>query len=56
MTKLEKKKQEELKSEDDGKTLEHEQKEKKATSIEEETPDEKLKTIQDKLLRTIAEM
>ena len=56
MTKSEKKIQEKLSSEDDDKTLEHEQKEKKATPIKEETPDEKLKTIQDKLLRTMAEM
>ena len=56
MTKSEKKKQEKLPSEDDGKTLEHEQKEKKVAPIKEETPDEKLKTIQDKLLRTMAEM
>jgi molecular chaperone GrpE len=56
MTKPEKKKQEKLPPEDDDKTLEHEQKENKATPIKEETPDEKLKTIQDKLLRTMAEM
>ena len=43
-------------SEDKSKTLKNEQKEKKVTPIKEETPEEKLKATQEKLLRTMAEM
>ena len=52
----EKKEQENILSEDKSKTLKNEQKEKKVTPIKEETPEEKLKTTQEKLLRTMAEM
>ena len=52
----EKKEQENILSEDNSKTLKNEQKEKKVTPIKEETPEEKLKTTQEKLLRTMAEM
>ena len=52
----EKKEQENVLSEDKSKTLKNEQKEKKVTPIKEETPEEKLKTTQEKLLRTMAEM
>ena len=53
MTKSEKKKHEKIASEDDNKVQE---KEKKTTPIKEETPEVKLKTVQEKLLRTMAEM
>ena len=53
MTKSEKKEQEKTPSKDVG---EAQKKEEKVTSIKEETPEEKLKTTQDKLLRTMAEM
>ena len=56
MTKSEKKEQEKMTSEDKSKSQNDEQKEKKVTPIKEETPEEKLKTTQDKLLRTMAEM
>ena len=56
MTKSEKKEQEQVSSEDKTETLKNEQKEKKVTPLKEETPAEKLKTTQDKLLRTMAEM
>jgi len=52
MTKSEKKEQEKASSKDESET----QNEKKITPIKEETPEEKLKTVQDKLLRTMAEM
>ena len=52
----EKKEQENILSEDKSKTLKNEQKEKKVTPVKEETPEEKLKTTQEKLLRTMAEM
>ena len=42
--------------EDKNKTEKNGQKEKKTTPIKDETPEEKLKTTQDKLLRTMAEM
>ena len=56
MTRSEKKEQEKVVLEDKNKTQEKGQKEKKTTPIKEETPEEKLKTTQDKLLRTMAEM
>ena len=52
MTKSEEKAQ----SKDESETQNKEQKEKKITPIKEETPEEKLKTVQEKLLRTMAEM
>ena len=56
MTKSEKKEQEKAPSKDESETQNKEQKEKKITPIKEETPEEKLKIIQEKLLRTMAEM
>ena len=56
MTRSEKKEQEKVVLKDKNKTQENGQKEKKTTPIKEETPEEKLKTTQDKLLRTMAEM
>jgi len=56
MTKSEKKEQEKTLSKDEGETKNEEQKEKKVTPIKEETPEEKLKAVQEKLLRTMAEM
>ena len=56
MTKSEKKEQEKAPSKDESETQNKEQKEKKITPIKEETPEEKLKTVQEKLLRTMAEM
>ena len=56
MTKSEKKEQEKTLSKDEGETKNEEHKEKKATPIKEETPEEKLKAVQEKLLRTMAEM
>ena len=56
MAESEKKEQENILSEDKSKTLKNEQKEKRVTPIKEETPEEKLKTTQEKLLRTMAEM
>ena len=53
MTKSEKKEQEKTQSKDD---VEAQKKEEKVTPIKEEAPEEKLKTTQDKLLRTMAEM
>ena len=53
MTKSEKKEQEKTQSKDD---VEAQKKEEKVTPIKEETPEEKLKATQDKLLRTMAEM
>ena len=56
MTKSEKKEQEEVSSKNENETQNKEQKEKKITPIKEETPEEKLKIVQEKLLRTMAEM
>ena len=56
MTISEKKEQEKAPSKDESETQNNEQKEKKITPIKEETPEEKLKTVQEKLLRTMAEM
>ena len=57
MTKSEKKEQEKAQSKDESETQNKEQKEKKIIPIKkEETPEEKLKTVQEKLLRTMAEM
>ena len=56
MTKSEKKDQEKISSKDESKTQNKEQNEKKITPIKEETPKEKLKIVQEKLLRTMAEM
>ena len=56
MTRLEKKEQEKISPEDRDKTQKTEQTEKKASSKEAETPEEKLKITQEKLLRTMAEM
>ena len=56
MTKSEKKEQEKTPSEDKSKNNKNEQKEKKAAPVKDETPEEKLKTTQEKLLRTMAEM
>ena len=54
--KSEKKEQEKTSSEDKSMNNKNEQKEKKAAPVKDETPEEKLKTIQEKLLRTMAEM
>ena len=58
MTSSEKKEQEKVILEDKSKTHKNGKKEKKTTPIpiKEESPEEKLKTTQDKLLRTMAEM
>ena len=56
MTKSEKKEQEKVLSEGTSEIQKNEEKEKKVPPIKEETPEEKLKTTQDKLLRTMAEM
>ena len=56
MTKSEKKEQAKVSSEDKHASEKNEQKEKKSTPIKEETPEEKLKTTHEKLLRTMAEM
>ena len=56
MTKSEKKEQEKASSKDESESQNKEQNEKKITPIKEETPEEKLKTVQEKLLRTMAEM
>ena len=56
MTKSEKKEQEKTLSKDEGETKNEEHKEKKVTPIKEEAPEEKLKAVQEKLLRTMAEM
>ena len=53
MTKSEKKEQEKTPSQDENET---QKKEEQVTPIKEETPEEKLKTTQDKLLRAMAEM
>ena len=52
MTKSEKKEP----SQDENTIENSEQKEKKTTPVKDETPEEKLKTVQEKLLRTMAEM
>ena len=54
--KSEKKEQEKTPSENKSKNNKNEQKEKKAAPVTDETPEEKLKTTQEKLLRTMAEM
>ena len=56
MIESEKKEQEKVSSKNTSETQKNEQKEKKVTPLKEETPAEKLKTTQDKLLRTMAEM
>ena len=56
MTRSEKKEQEKVVLKDKNKTQENGQGEKKTTPIKEETPEEKLKNIQEKLLRSMAEM
>ena len=56
MMKSEKKEQEKTPSEDNSKNNKNEQKEKKAAPVKDETPEEKLKTTQEKLLRIMAEM
>ena len=56
MTKPEKKEKDKASSKDGSETQNKEKKEKKITSIKEEAPEEKLKTVQEKLLRTMAEM
>ena len=56
MTRSEKKEQEKVVLENKNKIQKNGQEEKKTTPIKEETPEEKLKTTQDKLLRTMAEM
>ena len=54
--KSEKKEQEKTPSEDKSKNNKNEQKEKKTAPVKDETPEEKFKTTQEKLLRTMAEM
>ena len=49
MTKTEKKEPEKTSSEDKDKIEKNEQKEKKTTPVKDETPEEKLKTVQEKL-------
>ena len=56
MTKSEKKEQEKTPLEDKNTINKNGQKEKKATPVKDEAPEEKLKTVQEKLLRTMAEM
>jgi len=56
MTKSEKKEQKKILPEDNGKAVKNEQTEKTAESKKEESPEEKIKIIQEKLLRTMAEM
>tara|TARA_Y100000590_G_scaffold298835_1_gene336886 strand:- start:663 stop:1250 length:588 start_codon:yes stop_codon:yes gene_type:complete len=56
MTRSEKKEQETAVPEDKNKPQKNGQQEKETTSTKEETPEEKLKTTQDKLLRAMAEM
>jgi len=56
MTKPDKKEQEASSSMNDNEAQKKEQNEKKTVPIKEETPEEKLKTTQEKLLRTMAEM
>ena len=56
MTKSEKKEQTKVSSEDNDEAKKNEQNEKKSIPIKEETLEEKFKTTQEKLLRTMAEM
>jgi len=56
MTKSEKSEQEKISSEDENKTQQINQKEDKNISEKEESAEVKLKTVQEKLLRTMAEM
>jgi len=56
MTKSEKKEQEKVSSKNMSEIQKNEQNEKKVAPIKEETPEEKLKSTQEKLLRTMAEM
>tara|TARA_Y100000590_G_scaffold420449_1_gene523154 strand:+ start:1131 stop:1742 length:612 start_codon:yes stop_codon:yes gene_type:complete len=56
MTKSEKKKEGKTSFKDENEAQTKEQEEKIVTKIKEETPEEKLKTTQEKLLRTMAEM
>ena len=56
MTKSEKKEQEKVSLKNTSEIQKNGQKEKKVTPIKEETPEEKLKNTQEKLLRTMAEM
>ena len=56
MSKSEKKEQKNLSPEDEGGAKKKDQLEKKITPKKEETPEEKLKATQEKLLRTMAEM
>ena len=56
MKSSEKKEPEQASAKDASKAQKNEQEEKKVTPIKEETPEEKLKNTQDKLLRTMAEM
>jgi len=55
MTKSEKKEQEKIPSEDKNIINKNEQEE-KVTPVKDNTPEEKLKIVQEKLLRTMAEM
>ena len=56
MAESEKKEQEKVPSEDKSTDNKNEQKEKMAAPVKDETPEEKLKTTHEKLLRTMAEM
>ena len=56
MTKSEKKEQKKTLPKDEAETVEKQQNENEPVSTKQETPEEKLKTVQDKLLRTMAEM
>ena len=56
MTNSEKKEEEKRSSEDKDVVNKNEQEENKIDSVKDETPEEKLKTTQEKLLRTMAEM
>jgi len=56
MTKSEKKEQPKMQEENNDASKKNEQKEKKANLVKEETQEEKFKTTQEKLLRTMAEM
>ena len=56
MERSEKKEPEQASAKDTSKAQKNEHEEKKVTPIKEETPEEKLKNSQDKLLRTMAEM
>ena len=56
MTKSEKKEQKKTLPKDEAETVEKQQNENEPVSTKQETPEEKLKTVQEKLLRTMAEM